>query len=215
MKGERPPWLCARGPGRQPGGTGRRPDAVSPPGCPQGSPVPGPPPSCPLCSVEVGCARGPSNPEASSNRSHHNDTAICLGGESHLWTGRPWCGTMSPTQTQTRRECGRVYHSPLWMPGQVLVFSNAYLPAGRKLAGVSADLRAGARGKTMPWCPPCVLSPLVCFRDLFAHPAPQGSPPPHCSWLQSAAQLKEERKGPEQLFKRGGGEEKAAGKDTA
>ena len=37
MKGERLPWLCARGPGRQPGGAGG-PDEASPPGSPPGSP---------------------------------------------------------------------------------------------------------------------------------------------------------------------------------
>lgn len=162
MKGERPPWLRAHGPGRQPAGMGRRPDAVSPPGSPQGSPVPAtPPPPRPLRSVEVGCAReAQGTPEAPSNRSHHNDAAICPGGESHLWTDSAvWVGVWVwvgggdtfVTQTKPRVNLGVWGVTVHFGPREVLVFSNApaCLPVGLELGEGFADLRSKGQNKAV------------------------------------------------------------------
>lgn len=57
--------------------------------------------------------------------------------------------------------------------------------------------------------------PLYGFRVLFAHPAPErSSPPPNTTGCKAQPMERMERNGPEQLFKRGGGEENAVSKAT-
>lgn len=134
-------------------------------------------PPGPLRSVEVGCARSPSNSEASSNRSHHNDAAIRLGGESHLWTGRA-CGGHAPHPDQTPSESGGegVLQSTLGL-GEVLVFSNA--PICQWIFSLARALPTSGQEQGAKQSRGVRVScPLWGFRILFAHPAPGGKPPP-------------------------------------
>lgn len=130
-------------------------------------------PLLPLRSVEVGCTRSPSNSEASSNRSHHNDTAVCQGGESHLWTGETQRGSMSPTQTKPGVNSGEASTVHF---GEVLVCFNA--PIRRWALSLAGALRTSEQGQgaNQSHCVR-VVCPLIWFRVLFAHPAPRRKPP--------------------------------------
>lgn len=111
MKGERPPWLYAHGPGRQPGGAGG-PDAASPSGSSLGSPsFWAPLSSIVLCRVGVRAPLEYPPPRISSNRSYHNDTEH-LYGESHLWTRRPSLKrSVRATQTKSGGNFGEDFTS--------------------------------------------------------------------------------------------------------
>ena len=113
MKGERPPWLCARGPGRQPGGAGE-PDTASPPGNLPASLSPWAPLSLSgPCRRGVRARRG-STPGASSNRNHHNDTAhLSIWGEP-LVDQETLPKAMRPTRTKSGVNSGGDFMFQFW-----------------------------------------------------------------------------------------------------
>lgn len=139
-------------------------------------------PPGPLRSVEVGCARSPSNSEASSNRSHHNDAAIRLGGRATCGQGEP-AGAMLPTQTKPRVNPGvRGCYSPLWASGKCWCFPMRLFVSG------SLAWRGLCRpqGKSKGQNKAVASAYLVLFggsESSLPIPHPEGSPHP-CYWVE-------------------------------
>lgn len=105
MKGERPPWLGARGSARQQRGAGGQ-DAAPPPGSP---------PVALRAVLGVGCA--PPGPPPGATGAAVVTLHICPGG-SHLWARRPSrrrCPHPSPRPAQVRSELRRGFH--VWFGG--------------------------------------------------------------------------------------------------
>lgn len=164
MKGERPPWLCARGPGRQPGGAGE-PDTASPPGSVPASLSPWAPLSLSgPCRRGVRARRG-STPGASSNRNHHNDTAhLSIWGEP-LVDQESLPNAICPTRTKSGVNSGGDFTFQFWWGwGSAKCLARRFTGGPQRGRGFSA-LGTPARGRTKPSCPRVlsarVLSPAV------------------------------------------------------
>lgn len=138
-----------------------------------------------------------------------------------VWVGRATCGqgdpagATSPTQTKYIVNSEGYITVPFGRQGK---WWCSPMPIRQWAMSLAGSLPTSGQGQGAKQCCGVRIScPLVFGSESsLPIPHPEGSPPPHyCSWLQSAAHLKDGRKGPEQLFKRGWGWGYTARKDTA